>query len=120
MANRAVRKTLSYYDGSGASQAAHQAHWAGFRWNTGPVVVTSYGPWGRVRVLAASEEEGKRVIRHAAAIGGWNPDDPEKGEWTVETTSYSRNGKAAEVGVKVRRGLVYVTKREGPSGAPLQ
>jgi len=120
MANRAVRKRLSYRDFTGAPQADHVAHWLDFRWTTGPVNVTSRGPWGLVRVLASSAEEGKRVIRHAGAIGGWNPDDPDEGEWEVQVTSYSRNGKAAEVGVKIRAGIPRITKRTGPSGAPLQ
>jgi hypothetical protein len=119
MANRAVRKRLSYRDFTGATQEAHQAHWAGFRWATGPVIVTSRGPWGLVRVLAASAGEGQRVIRHAAAISGWDPDDVAVGEWDFQTTSYSRNGKRAEVGVKVRAGVPKVTKRDGPSGAPI-
>jgi hypothetical protein len=119
MANRAVRKVLNYHDSTGASQAAHVAHWAGFRWNTGPWCVTSYGPWGLVRVLASSADEGKRVIRHAGAIGGWDPDDPLLGEWVVAEVKAPRYGKRAEVGVKVRRGVPYVTKRDGPSGAPL-
>jgi hypothetical protein len=120
VANRAVRKRLSYRDFSGASQAAHQAHWAGFRWSTGPVVVASRGFWGLVRVLASSANEGKRVIRHAGAIGGWDPDDLDVGEWEVKVTNYSRNGRRAEVGVRVREGVPCVTKRDGPSGAPLK
>jgi hypothetical protein len=118
MANRAVRKILSYRDQSGASQEAHVAHWLGFRWQTGPIVVSSHGSWGTVRVLAATEAEGKRVIRHAAAIGGWDPDDPAQGTWQVQTIGSSRYGKAAEVGVKIRRGVPWVSKRNGPSGAP--
>lgn len=120
MPDRAVRKVLSYYDSTGASQDDHAAHWEGFRWTTGPWVVTSQGPWGLCRVLASSVDEGKRVIRHAASIGGWDPDDPDEGEWIIGEITAPRYGKSAEVGVKVRRGVPYVTKREGPSGAPLQ
>lgn len=118
MANRAVRKVLSYRDQSGASQADHIAHWINFRWQTGPVVVSSYGSWGTVRVLAVSEAEGKRVIRHAAAIGGWDPDDPAQGTWAVKEVTADRYGKSAEVGVKIRRGVPWISKRDGPSGAP--
>jgi hypothetical protein len=119
MANRAVRKVLSYRDESGASQEAHQAHWAGFRWSTGPVIVAAVGTFGTVKVWAASELEGKRVIRHAGSISGWDPDDPEQGEWIVTSTDNPRYGRRAEVGVRVRAGVIGVTKREGPSGAPL-
>lgn len=120
MANRAVRKVLSYRDESGASQEAHQAHWAGFRWNTGPVIVAAVGTFGTVQVWASSAAEGKRVIRHAAAIGGWDPDDPDQGEWIITAPRGSRYGRRAEVGVRVREGIPSVTKRDGPSGAPLK
>jgi hypothetical protein len=120
VAIRAVRKRLSYRDFTGASQAEHQAHWVGFRWSTGPVIVTSRGAWGLVRVMASSADEGKRVIRHAGAIGGWDPDDTSEGDWEVQVTAYSRNGRRASVGVRVRAGIPSVTKREGPSGAPLK
>jgi hypothetical protein len=118
MANRAVRKILSYRDETGASQAAHVAHWVGFRWTTGRVIVASVGPWGTVQVWARSAAEGKRVIRHAGAISGWDPDDSNLGEWIITEPRGSRYGRSAEVGVKVRRGTPWVSKREGPSGAP--
>jgi hypothetical protein len=119
MANRAVRKVLSYRDQGGASQEAHRAHWEGFRWNTGAVIVASVGPWGCCQVWASSEAEGKRVVRHAAAIGGWDPDDATVGRWIVTSSASDRYGREAEVGVKVRRGVPWISKRDGPSGAPL-
>lgn len=119
MANRAVRKILSYQDVSGTSQAATVAHWINFRWTTGPVIVAAVGVWGTVQVWASSEAEGKRVIRHAAAIAGFDPDDSSKGEWIVTASSSSRYGRTAEVGVKVRRGTPCISKRQGPDGAPL-
>lgn len=120
MANRAVRKRLSYRDNSGASQEAHQAHWSGFRWSTGPVIVAAVGSFGTVQVWASSAAEGQRVIRHAAAIGGWDPDDPAKGRWIITATDDPRYGRRGEVGVRVRKGIPSVTKRDGPSGAPLK
>lgn len=119
MANRAVRKILSYRDLTGASQAATVAHWINFRWTTGPVIVASVGPWGTVKVWASSASEGKRVIRHAGSIGGWDPDDLDVGEWIITGTDNPRYGRSAEVGVKIRRGVPWISKREGPSGAPL-
>lgn len=118
MANRAVRKRLSYYDGTGASQEALRAHWVDFTWQTGPVIVASEGPWGCAKVWAASEAEGKRVIRHAGAQGGWDPDDPAVGRWIVTSSADSRFGREALVRVKVRRGVPQISKRDGPSGAP--
>lgn len=119
MANRAVRKILSYRDDSGTSQEATVAHWISFRWSTGPVIVASVGEWGTVKVWASSAAEGKRVIRHAAAIAGFDPDDDTKGEWIITGTDNPRYGRSAEVGVKIRRGVPWISKREGPSGAPL-
>jgi hypothetical protein len=119
MANRAVRKILSYRDDSGSSQEQTVAHWIDFRWTTGPVIVASVGPWGTVQVWASSAAEGKRVIRHAGAIAGWDPDDADVGEWIISEPSNSRYGRTAEVGVKIRRGVPWISKREGPSGAPL-
>lgn len=94
------------------------AHWIGFRWTTGPVIVAAVGDWGTVQVWAVSEAEGKRVIRHAAAIAGFDPDDSSKGEWIVTGTDHPRYGKVAEVGIRVRRGVPMISKREGPSGSP--
>lgn len=119
MANRAVRKVFSYYDGSGTSQAATVDHWRDFTWTTGPVIVAAVGPWGCAQVWASSEDEGKRVIRHAASIAGWDPDDSSVGQWVVTSSSDPRYGRSAVVSVKVRRGIPWISKREGPSGAPL-
>lgn len=118
MANRDVRKVLSYRDETGAVTADHVAHWEGFRWTTGPIIVASVGVHGTVQVWAVSAAEGKRVIRHAASISGWDPDNAEEQEWIVTQSSNSRYGRVAEVGVKVRRGVPYISKRPGPSGAP--
>lgn len=120
MGRTRIDKVLSYRDLTGASQDAHVAHWSGFRWQTGPVIVASVGEWGTVQVWAASAAEGKRVIRHAGAIGGWDPDDADQGEWIVTEPRGSRYGRRAEVGVKIRAGLPLVSKRDGPNGAPFQ
>jgi len=118
MATREVRKVLSYRDDSGSSHAATVAHWRDFTWTTGPVIVASVGPWGTVQVWASSEAEGKRVIRHAASIAGFNPDDQREGEWIVTESANPRYGKSATVRVKVRRGVAWISKRDGPNGAP--
>lgn len=120
MGRNRIDKILSYRDESGASQDAHVAHWLDFRWTTGPVIVASVGEWGTVKVWASSAAEGKRVIRHAAAIAGFDPDDDTKGEWIITESDNPRYGRSAEVGVKVRNGVPYVSKRDGPNGAPLQ
>jgi hypothetical protein len=118
MGTKRLRKTLQYRDQAGASEAAHVAHWADFTWSAGPVIVASLGPWGCCKVWASSASEGKRVIRHAAAIGGWDPDDPQLGRWVVTSSRDNRFGRSATMRVKDRDGYLEVSKRDGPNGAP--
>lgn len=115
---RPLRKRFKYRDMSGASLEAHTAHWRGFEWDAGPVCVIHKGAaWGVPQVWAASVAEGKRVIRHAGAIAGVDPDT--EGEWVVTGSLDPRYGQTARMGVKLLRdGLLSVTKREGPNGLP--
>ena len=113
-----IVKRLRYRDLTGKSQAAHVAHWKDFEWQAGPVIVASVGRWGTVQVWAASEAEGKRVVRHAASISGWNPDAPGQGRWIVTQSASPRYGRTGLMRVQIRRGYLMVSKRSGPSGAP--
>lgn len=113
---RLLRKVLRYRDQTGRGVAAHAAHWEGFTWEAGPVIVASLGPWGTVQVWASSEAEGKRVIRHAGAAGGFDPDDPNVAEWVVSSAPPGRVGKTATMGVVVNADGIGVSKRQGPSG----
>lgn len=112
-------KRLSYRDLNGNSREAHAAHWAGFEWDAGPVIVSCKGEWGEVQVWAASEAEGRRVIAHAAAIGGMPVNDPTRSEWSVTTSRNPRYGKPGRYRTASCYGLPVVTKRPGPSGYPL-
>lgn len=118
MSRARVEKVFRYRDQSGASLEAHTEHWRDFVWQAGPVCVIHKGaPWGVPQVWAASAAEGKRVIRHAGAIAGVNPDN--EGEWIVTGTLNPRFGKQARMGVKrLRGGGLSVTKREGSDGMP--
>lgn len=115
MANRStLQKRLSYRlpdDGqSGYGNVDSMAsHWNGFEWRCGPVVVKWLSDsFPQVQVWAASEEEGKRVVRHALA----HMDAPEEaGEWQVSVCSSNRYGRIATVRATI------VTARNGPSGA---
>jgi hypothetical protein len=109
-------KRLSYRDQAGATQAAHQAHWAGFTFNGGRTVVAYIGPWGTVQVWAADEAEGRRVIGHACSIAGIPTTGTAAGEWVVTTAKPGRNGQAGEFVVPQAEGVAFVTKRQGPSG----
>ena len=117
MSARPLRKKFGYRDVSGMSQAVHAAHWRGFTWHAGPVVVKAFGPWGQMQIWASSETEGRRVIAHAASAGGWDLDAPEV-EWLVSTASGGRNGRSGQMQTKETPLGIEVTKRPGPSGFP--
>jgi hypothetical protein len=112
-------KRLSYRDFSGSSREAHAAHWAGFEWDAGPVVVACTGEWGTVQVWAATEAEGRRVIGHAAAIANLPINDPSRSEWIVTSSKSPRYGKPGRFRTATCYGLPVVTKRPGPDGLPL-
>jgi hypothetical protein len=115
---RPLRKVFRYRDQSGTSLEAHTEHWRGFEWDAGPVIVYHRGAaWGEPQVWAASVAEGKRVIRHAGAIAGIDPDSV--GEWVVTGSLNPRYGQTGRMLVKgLRNGAISVTKREGPDGLP--
>jgi hypothetical protein len=115
---RLLRKVLRYRDQAGRSVRFHAEHWQGFRFLAGPVIVSAVGSWGEVQVWAASEAEGRRVIRHAASAGGWDPDTEAGAEWLVSEVSDSRYGRVALVEVLDTSQGLSVSKRDGPSGPP--
>jgi hypothetical protein len=118
MSSRPLRKKFKYRDISGATREEHAAHWRGFTFRAGPVVVRAYGPWGQLQVWAEDEDEAYRVIRHACDIGGWNFDEQlERVE--VGRTKGSRNGRTGTMQTKETPLGVEVTKRDGPSGFPV-
>lgn len=118
MGARPLLKKFNYRDQSGMSQAGHAAHWRGFTWQAGQVIVKAEGPWGQMQVWASSQSEGARVIAHGAAAGGWDLSAPEV-EWTVAECSDSRYGRSATMQTKETPLGVEVTKRNGPSGFPV-
>jgi hypothetical protein len=120
MGTRPLRKEFRYRDQSYADQCAHANHWEGFEWEAGPVCVISKGlSWGVPQVWAATADEGKRVIRHAAAIAGVDLSLP-RHEWVVSTTTAARIGRTGRM-VPDRPALnsIWVTKRDGSSGPPV-
>ena len=112
-----VQKLLTYFDQTGKTQAEHQAHWKDFVWQAGPVIVSVNDvPLGKPQVWAASIDEGKRVINHAAAISGV---DMTNASWLITSPRSSRFGLTGTMRVKVsNNGLLWVTKRDGPFGLP--
>lgn len=118
MGKTRLEKRLMYRDLSGQPVEAHALHWEGFEWDAGPVCVIHKGAeWGTPQVWAASAAEGKRVIRHAGAIAGVNPDLV--GEWLITGSLSPRVGRTARMRVTpLRGGYLSVTKREGSEGYP--
>jgi hypothetical protein len=99
--------------------AEHRDHWRTFRWESGPFMVMSRGlPWGQPQVWAASFEEGRRVLTHAAAIAGVNLSDASH-DWIENVTIGTRTGVIERFGVaQDRTGEVWVVRRTGSSGWP--
>lgn len=114
-----MRKVFRYRDQTSRPLLDHVQHWESFVWDAGPVVVISKNlSWGTPQVWAASAEEGKRVIRHAADIAGVDLADP-KHQWLVTGTADPRYGRSGRMRVNTRGGeFVRVTSRPGPSGPP--
>lgn len=112
-----VRKIFTYFDQSGSSQLDHVNWWKDFSWQAGPVIVSCVGTaLGRPQVWAASLDEAKRVIQHAATIAQV---DLTKAEWMVSPPKSTRYGLPGTMRVhRSQDGGFWVTKRDGPSGAP--
>ena len=92
-------------------------HWKDFEWTTGPVIVQHKGsPVGTPQVWASSEEEGKRVIRHAFREAGFDAD--QIGEWGVSGCDNGRYGVSLRVRLKCVDGAWSATSRPSPSGYP--
>ena len=112
-----LRKLFTYFDHNNSTLEATVAHWRNFTWQAGPVIVSCVGTQlGKPQVWAASEEEAKRVINHAAAIAGI---DTSGAEWLVAAPKSSRYGQPGLM--RVQRGVggvLGITKRGGPSGFP--
>lgn len=116
--HKPLRKRFRYRDQTGRTLEEHTEHWRGFTWEAGPVCVIHKGaPWGVPQVWAASAAEGMRVLRHAGAIAGVNPD--EVGEWVITSSSSPRYGRPGTMAPKeLAPGVISVTKRNGPNGLP--
>ena len=115
-----LMKRLSYKDPTMKPEEQHVAHWLGFEWQAGPAIVGFKGsPMGNVQVWAASPSEGRRVIEHACAICGVNPDHAEW-EWIYTSTSNPRYGRTGTMRVVKwdMQGKPMISSRSGPSGLP--
>ena len=112
-----LRKLFRYRTKSNRSTNELQDYWRAFTWEAGPWCVRHEGAWwGNPQVWAASEAEGKRVIRFAAGEAGFDPN--QVGEWQVSRSGSARYGMPGTMRLMWEQGERWVTRREGPSGLP--
>ena len=110
---RRLRKLFRYRTKSARDLGQLSAYWESFTWTSGPVVVFHKGAWwGTPQVWASSEDEGRRVIRFAAAEAGLDPD--KTGEWGTSSSRAARYGMPGTMRIKQFEGFPWVAKRDGP------
>ena len=113
-----LRKRFRYRSTSGLGLGEVVDHWKDFTFESGPVVVSHLGSaWGTPKVWAASEDEGKRVIRHAAGEAGIDPD--QVGRWRIGSCDSSRLGVSDTMSVDTEGGFYRITARDGSDGRPI-
>jgi hypothetical protein len=113
-----LRKRFRYRSVSGLGADALVDWWKSFTWAAGPVCVQHYGsPLGSPQVWAASIDEGKRVIRHAATEAGVDPD--QVGEWRVSGSNDPRFGVQGTMRVNTKGGYYWISERLGSNNRPL-
>ena len=96
-------------------------HWKDFTWEAGPVCVINKGLWwGVPQVWAASADEGRRVIEHAAVEAGISLD---KSEWIFTSSRDPRYGQESTMSVRIYKNASEqwygITNRDTPSDRPL-
>ncbi len=113
-----LRKRLRYRSKSGLGLDSVIDWWKDFQFNAGPVTVKHRGSsWGTITVWAASADEGKRVIRHAAGEAGFDAD--QVGRWEISGSSSSRLGMPGTMKVNQTGGYYWITARDGSDNRPL-
>ena len=113
-----LRKRLRYRSMSGLGLGELIDYWKDFEFDAGPVTVKHRGAsWGTITVWAASADEGKRVIRHAAGEAGIDAD--KTGRWEISGSTSARLGMPGRMKVNQSKGFYWITERDGASGRPL-
>ena len=109
-----LRKQFRYRSKSGLPLQERSAYWEWFQWQSGDVCVIHKGAWwGTPQVWAASEEEGKRVIRFAAGEAGLDPD--QVGQWVISSSDSPRYGMSGTMKIRLYKGFPWITSRGGAS-----
>ena len=112
-----VVKRFRYRSSSGLGLPDIVNHWKDFVWQAGPVCVKhADSPWGTPQIWAASIDEGKRVIRHAAGEAGIDPD--QVGRWIVGGSHNPRYGVPGTMRINTSGGYYMITARDGASERP--
>ena len=115
---RRLSKRFRYRSSSGIGLSGVVEHWRSFTWQAGAVIVAHTGSaLGAPKVWAASAEEGKRVIRHAAGEAGLDAD--QTGRWIISGSSDPRYGMPGTMRVNTKGGYYWITSRLGPDQRPL-
>jgi hypothetical protein len=112
-----LRKRFRYRSQSGADLGSVVDHWKNFTFAAGPTCVTHSGSsLGTPQVWAASADEGKRVIQHAGAEAGVNPD--QVGKWTISGSDNPRYGMPGTMRVNTKGGYYWITARLDSNNRP--
>ena len=107
-----LRKLFRYRSQSSRDLGQLSSYWKDFTWNAGAVCVFHQGAWwGTPQVWAASEAEGQRVIRFAAAEAGLDPD--QTGRWGVSSSRTPRYGMSGTMKILKYKGFPWVASRDG-------
>ena len=113
-----LRKRFRYRSSSGWGLADIVEHWKDFVWQAGPVCVKHVGAdWGSPQVWAASIDEGKRVIRHAAGETGFDAD--QVGRWEVGGSTSTRVGMPGTMRINTKGGYYWISARDGSENRPI-
>ena len=112
-----LRKRLRYRSMSGLGLGELIDYWKNFEFDAGPVTVKHRGAsWGTITVWAASADEGKRVIRHAA--GEALIDADQTGRWEISGSSSARLGMPGRMKVNSKGGYYWITARDDSNNRP--
>ena len=113
-----LRKRFRYRSQSGIGLGELVDYWKDFTWESGPVIVSHKGySWGTPQVWAATADEGKRVIQHAAGEAGI--DANQVGEWRISNSASPRFGVSLPMKVDTTGGYFWITDRDGSDGRPI-
>jgi hypothetical protein len=107
-----LRKRFRYRSQSSRDLKQLSDYWRDFSWQAGQVcVIHKNAWWGTPQVWAATAEEGKRIIRFAAAEAGLDPD--QVGEWIISGSRAPRYGMFGTMRIRSYRGSAWVASRDG-------